>query len=169
MGKDPVLSLDRCQSLDEGGGAAYKHDNQRSFVAISGVAADAMELLAAPEKDRSTVAVMKVTCVKDEESIRMKARVRAKVGTCMISNDISRDGKPGVGICKFRPDRKVFAVGGWDKRIRIFSRTSAKLLAVLKGPNEGSISSLDWIYKNGEYVLGAASGDGKISLWRNHS
>jgi len=169
LGKDPVLSLDMCQSLDEGGGAAYKHDNQRSFVAISGVAADAMELLAAPEKDRSTVAVMKVTCVKDEESIRMKARVRAKVGTCMISNDISRDGKPGVGICKFRPDRKVFAVGGWDKRIRIFSRTSAKLLAVLKGPNEGSISSLDWIYKNGEYVLGAASGDGKISLWRNHS
>jgi WD40 repeat protein len=169
LGKDPVLSLDMCQSLDEGEGAAYKHDNQRSFVAISGVAADAMELLAAPEKDRSTVAVMKVTCVKDEERTRMKARVRAKVGTCMISNDISSDGKPGVGICKFRPDRKVFAVGGWDKRIRIFSRTSAKLLSVLKGPNEGSISSLDWIYKNGEYVLGAASGDGKISLWRNYS
>ena len=96
----------------------------------------------------------------------MNARIRAKVGTCKIANEISSQGKPGVGVCKFRPDRKVFAVGGWDKCIRIFSRTSAKLLSVLRGPNVGSISSLDWFYKNGEYVLAAASDDWKISIRR---
>jgi len=169
LGKDPILSMDMCESLDERGSDGHMHDSQKSFVAISGVAADAMELLAMPKQDRTTVAVMKVTCAKDEGNVRMNARVRANVGTCTISNEISSQGKPGVGVCKFRPDKKVFAVGGWDKRIRIFSRTSAKLLSVLRGPNVGSISSLDWVYKNGEYMLAAASGDGKISIWRTIS
>ena len=99
----------------------------------------------------------------------MNARVRAKVETCKISNELSREGKPGVGVCKFRPDGSVFAVGGWDKRVRIYSRTSAKLLAVLKGSNS-SVTALDWIKIEGtlddDHVIAAGCSGGKIDIWR---
>ena len=103
----------------------------------------------------------------DDDNVRMKARVRAKVGTCKVSDEVSREGKPGVGVCRFRPDGNVFAVGGWDKRVRIYSRTSAKLLSVLKGSN-ASVTALDWNKGNAndDFVLAAGSSDGKIAIWR---
>ena len=165
----------------------------QSMIIIAGKAADAMEQLDLSEEERGTVAVIKATTMRDygndkdangdaddddddddDESnctdygnIRMKARVRAMVETCKISNELSREGKPGVGVCRFRPDGNVFAVGGWDKRVRIYSRTSAKLLSILKG-SDASVTSLDWSKRsvNGDYVLAAGSSDGKIALWR---
>jgi hypothetical protein len=208
LGKDPILCLDMvpshnedCYSTTSDGSNnmdwkwKYKESHQSnipqrsSVIAIAGLAADAAEQLALDEKDRGTVAVMKATTSRENMSLkndgkmdvvktRMKARIRAKVGTCQLSSDdISRDAKPGVGICKFRPDGKIFAVGGWDKRIRLYSRTSAKMLTVLRGSNsnEGSsISALDWISNSsdgggddgGGYILAAGSNDGKISIWR---
>ena len=161
---------------------------RRSMVAIAGKAADAMELLSLPEEERGTVAVIKATSLRGDgeedgeedggvdhnssDSVKMRARVRAQVGTCKLSNEISREGKPGVGVCRFRPDGKLFAVGGWDKRIRLYSRTSAKLLSVLRGSNDGSISALAWSNMDASYgksddcILAAGSSDGKISLWR---
>jgi WD40 repeat protein len=143
-------------------------------VTIAGLAADAAEQMALHQQDRGTVAVLKTTtrivsagATKEDGMTAMKARIRAKVGTCRLSDEISRDAKPGVGICKFRPDGKIFAVGGWDKRIRLYSRTSAKLLSVMRGYNEESITSLDWVAnRHGEYILAAGSSDGKISVWR---
>ena len=101
----------------------------------------------------------------------MDARVRAKVATCKVTSELTREGKPGVGVCRFRPDGKVFAVGGWDKRVRIYSRTSAKLLSIMKG-SDASVTALDWNWnsKTGsdddEFLLSAGSSDGKIALWR---
>lgn len=205
LGKDPVLCLDMFPSLNEyedcsrrtknsGSNMDVKHATsqnvdkqrqQRSVIAIAGVAADAAEQLTLDEQDRGTVAVLKATTssssftenmislegngTEDAVKKRMKARMRAKVGTCQVTDELSREAKPGVGICKFRPDGKIFAVGGWDKRIRLYSRTSAKMLTVLRGSNEGSISALDWIpYGNGGdgCILAAGSNDGKISIWR---
>eukprot|EP01083_Nonionella_stella_P132325 402263_1 len=163
------------------------HKLKNSLIVIAGKAADAAELMTKPEHDRGTVAVIKATSLKDvpmddnypestptthPSRIRMGARVRAKVGTCRLSNELSNNGKPGVGVCRFRPDGKVFAVGGWDKRVRIYSRTSANILTTLRGLNEESVTALDWAggeISEGlmrEGVLASGSNDGKISLWR---
>ena len=98
------------------------------------------------------------------------------MGTCQLSNEIGMGGKPGVGVCKFRPDGKVFAVGGWDKRIRLYSRTSTSLLSVLRGPNDASVTAMNWARScdgggNDNVgveagVLAAGTADGKILLWR---
>ena len=165
LGKDPILCLDMCLSQQDAGA---NNRNSQSMVMIAGKAADAMELLDLPEEERGTVAVIKATSLRDDDdNVRMKARVRAKVGTCKVSGEVSREGKPGVGVCRFRPDGNVFAVGGWDKRVRIYSRTSAKLLSVLKGSN-ASVTALDWNKGNAndDFVLAAGSSDGKIAIWR---
>eukprot|EP00554_Chaetoceros_debilis_P011773 CAMPEP_0194128340 /NCGR_PEP_ID=MMETSP0150-20130528/60997_1 /TAXON_ID=122233 /ORGANISM="Chaetoceros debilis, Strain MM31A-1" /LENGTH=624 /DNA_ID=CAMNT_0038822323 /DNA_START=138 /DNA_END=2012 /DNA_ORIENTATION=+ len=214
FGINPILCLDSYQSCDEknkvkdkdkGAGSAGAlitrstakrsgthldtacHTFKNSLIVIAGKAADAAELMAKPEHDRGTVAVIKATSLKDvpmddnhpestpttlPSRIRMLARVRAKVGTCRLSNELSNNGKPGVGVCRFRPDGKVFAVGGWDKRVRIYSRTSANILITLRGLNEESVTALDWaggeiseeLMREG--VLASGSNDGKISLWR---
>ena len=147
---------------------------------------------------------------------KINAKLRSKVGTCKINNKkddnksnqqtISYMGKPGVSICRFNHTTtdalsslvstsvsasSIFAVGGWDKRIRLYSRTNGKLLNVLKGSNDDSISAFDWAYcsssvRGDDYdcddnddsynrneddlvrlgVFAAGSSDGKITLWR---
>lgn len=185
LGKDPILCLDMCRSHDKDVVAVpstagtesneiigAKKKQTQSLVLIAGRAADETEMLNVPEEERGTVAVIKATSIKgDNEYLRMDARVRAKVATCKVTSELTREGKPGVGVCRFRPDGKVFAVGGWDKRVRIYSRTSAKLLSIMKG-SDASVTALDWNWnsKTGsdddEFLLSAGSSDGKIALWR---
>ena len=187
LGINPILSLDMRPST-----ATTKQSNEfivqdsiapkkSSIIAIAGTAGDSSEQLDLPEDKRGTVNVIKVTAeskasstnkTTDNSSIkhRINMRLRAKVGTCKISEDAPFLGKSGVDICRFRPDGAYFAVGGWDRRVRIYSRTSAKLMGILKGPNEDSIKCLDWaigddgLVKAG--VLAAGSGDGKITIFR---
>jgi len=195
LGNDPILCLDSCSSCDYASNTKTKFGRERkdrnkktnSIVTIAGIAGDAAELLALPTQERGTVAIVKTTfsaCrekkqpgahtdarnTSSRENTAMKTRIRARVGTCKLSEDISQGGKPGVGACHFRPDGRVFAVGGWDKRVRIYSRTTANLLAVLNGPNDDAVTCLDWLTEEEELVesgvLVTGSGDGKISLWR---
>ena len=96
---------------------------------------------------------------------KITARLRARLGTCQIGEN-APGGKPGVNICRFRNDGKIIAVGGWDKRTRIFSRDGKKALAILKG-HTGSVTALDWAENsssNGLFATG--SNDGNICLWR---
>ena len=83
---------------------------------------------------------------------------------------LNQNGKPGVNICRFRPDGRVFAVGGWDRRVRIYSRTNAKLVRILKGTHLSSVTTLDWVRSEDDLmsdgVLASGSEDGTISLWR---
>ena len=128
-------------------------------------------------------------------------RIRARVGTCRIDDDddnIDNDdnndksvvqhpiGKPGVNTVRFHPQGHIFAVGGWDKRIRLYSRTLARPLAVLREThttNATSITALDWSipisvscdvsteHRNhtsdslNMYLLASGSAEGRISLW----
>mmetsp|Transcript_9481 Transcript_9481/g.14117 ORF Transcript_9481/g.14117 Transcript_9481/m.14117 type:complete len:197 (+) Transcript_9481:1-591(+) len=194
---NPVLTLDLQPSRDSkvnknqatisANMESKNHENSKckySLVAIAGTAADASDQLDLAEDERGTVAVVKATMAMgntttttNEDDMnhpiinkRIHARIRAKVGTCKISEDSSFLGKPGVGVCRFRPDGSCFAVGGWDRRIRIYSRTTAKLLGILRGPNEDSITTLDWAVGDDDLmhagVLAAGSSDGKITLWR---
>ena len=169
LGKDPVLALDMHQSYKplEDVDSLDSHRKKKSFVAICGVAADASEVLSKEEEERGTISIAKFSCTTQECQDQIwGGRVRAKVGTCSINADINYEGKPGVGACKFSPDYSLFAVGGWDKRCRIFTRKSAKLLDIMKGPNTESIVSLEWIECRTGNLLAAGSSDGKICIYR---
>jgi WD40 repeat protein len=168
LGKDPILCSDIVPSCC--GEKDPMNQYHTSVLVATGSAADAAEQLDLPKEDRGTVALIKAHSTSDKNSWTMKARKRAHVGTCQISDDWLFGGKPGVNTIKFRPDGAVFAIGGWDKRVRIYSRTSAKLLSILRGPNNESITAIDWVCNNEDLeragVLAAGSADGMISVWR---
>jgi WD40 repeat protein len=157
ISKDPILALDMTPSaLPETSRSAG------SVVVIAGMAGDAADLNDLATADQGTVAIVKAT-LQDET---VQARLRAKLATCQIGSDVVK-GKPGVSICRFRRDGRIFAVGGWDKRLRIFDRsTSATPLAILRG-HEASVNSVDWApdaTTSGLLATGAA--DGRIHIWR---
>lgn len=76
---------------------------------------------------------------------------------------------PGINCIRIRSDQKVFATGGWDGRIRIFSWKSLRPLAVLTEHKTGGI--MDIAYSNSKIsmwnapIMAAAGMDGQISLW----
>ena len=76
-------------------------------------------------------------------------------------------GKPGVSICRFRPqDGRLFAVGGWDRRVRLFDRTHGKPMAILRG-HEDSVSAFDWSHDAETSGFLASSGRGTkiVNIW----
>lgn len=155
LSNGPVLSLDIGTSL-----------SQSSFVVVAGMAGDTAELIEQDPKDRGTVAVVKAF-YRDTKELPIKnstksitpkeswfeARVRAKFATCRMptnSSLLTPTGKPGVSICRLHPAGRIFAVGGWDNRVRIFDRsvnklssTSEALKAILRG-HKSSVNAIDW-------------------------
>lgn len=75
---------------------------------------------------------------------------------------------PGVNVIRIRPDQKVFAVGGSDGRIRVYSWRSLRPLTVL---TEHKQTVTDIAYSEGRVlmwkapIMAAASADGSVSLW----
>ena len=121
-----------------------------------------------PEKDQGTVSTIKVKLVDDSSAEDdtscsfMKASIRAKTRTCSVDSG----GKVGVSICRFRPDGRVFAVGGWDHRLRIFGRSSSKPLAILRG-HEESVTAMDWSDNAAvSGLLATGANDGRVCIYR---
>lgn len=162
LGDDPVLGIDLVASTSSS-------TDRRSFVAIAGLAGDAADLSGLPAEERGRVGVVKATFGGTESTPTATARLRTRVSTCEIGgpDDSFRGGKPGVGLCRFRPDGRMFAVGGWDRRVRIFDRTGeAAPLAILKGHN-ASVTAVDWAPNSQSTgFLATGAGDGRISIWR---
>jgi len=78
----------------------------------------------------------------------------------------------GLSCIAVRDDEKIYATGGWDKRIRLFSGKSHKKLCVLQ-LHDDTLNSVVFANKNtrqGYSIFAAASSDGQISLWNlyNH-
>lgn len=163
LGKEPVLSLDLATSYANGG--MNPKESPSSLVAVAGCAGDADDLCELPEKDQGTVTSMKVSLTNEDcnTDSAMKSTIRKRTQTCSISSG----GKIGVSIARFRPDGRVFAVGGWDRRLRIFGRTSSKLLAVLHGGHNDSIVAMDWASDSAvSGLLATGAGDRKICVYR---
>jgi WD40 repeat protein len=168
LGNYPVLSLDLSGSCSKDTGAT-------SLVAVAGCAGDADELSELPEADQGTISTIKIKLASDltdgggemkpsspNKVSRMKATVRARKRTCSIESG----GKIGVSVCRFRPDGRIFAVGGWDCRLRLFDRASAKPLAILHG-HENTVVAVDWEENaSSTGLLATGAGDGRICIYR---
>lgn len=76
---------------------------------------------------------------------------------------------PGTSVINIRPDKKLFTVGNWDGRLRIYSQKTFKLLAVLdqhkSTVHDISYSSHYVEAYNCKYLMAAAGKDSYISLW----
>lgn len=149
LSDDPVLALD--MACSEAGGV----------VAVAGMAGENLTQRELPEEQQGTVAILKAT---PTPSGPMKLRLRSRLATCRPQGP----GKPGVSLCRFQPgEARLFAVGGWDRRVRILDRSSATqqpLRAILRG-HEDSVNAIDWdSSETGLLATGAA--DGKIHVWR---
>jgi WD40 repeat protein len=93
---------------------------------------NAEDLQDLPESDQGTVAVLKCNIDPLQAMLRSRASTRSLGG-----------GKPGVDVARFRPDGPIFAIGGWDKRVRLMDRSQAAPPALLNWHTE-SASALDW-------------------------
>ncbi|CAM9608905.1 unnamed protein product, partial [Phaeothamnion confervicola] len=77
-----------------------------------------------------------------------------------------RGGKPGMSCLEIRDDQKLFAAGGWDHRVRLFSwgrRRPSAPLAVLRCHN-GSVHCLDH-GPLGSGLLAVGAKDCRLSIW----
>jgi len=73
----------------------------------------------------------------------------------------------GLSCLAVRDDEKIYATGGWDKRIRLFSGKSHKKLCVLQ-LHDDTLNSVVFTNddgRKGDRILAAGSSDGQISLW----
>lgn len=74
----------------------------------------------------------------------------------------------GVNCVRIRGDRRVFCTGGWDGKVRVYSWSSLRPLAVLT-EHRAAVSEIT--YSVGKVslwnapVMAVASADGLISLW----
>lgn len=72
---------------------------------------------------------------------------------------------PGIADVKIRPDRKILATAGWDRRIRIFRWSTMKPLAVLTFHS----ATVHCVAFADDGLLAAGSGDQRISVWSLYS
>lgn len=164
LSRDPVLALDMAPSC---GGGTSSGSIVRSIVAVAGMAGDAADLSELPISERGTVGLIKAVV---EEEGDLRARLRARLATCrqaMGDHDVATAGKPGVSVCRFRSDGRIFAIGGWDRRLRIFDRSiKASPLATLRG-HTASVNAIDWAPNaTTSGLLATGSSDGQIFIWR---
>lgn len=157
LGTDPVLGLDASPSPTKESG------NIESCICLAGLAGDAAELSELSEKERGRIALVKakrknlLETDQNRSVYSWQARLRTRLGTAA--------GKPGVAVCRFRPDGRIFAAGGWDKRVRLFRRDGTRL-AILRG-HEKSLQVIDWSPDApSSGLMASGSTDGKICVWR---
>lgn len=162
LGDDPILALDMLPSRLPG---ASKSDG--SLVSVAGMGGDASTLADLEQEERGRVAVVKTSSSSVDG--RLTARLRSRLSTCQIydANEANPPaGKPGVSACRFRPDGRLFAVSGWDYRLRLFDRKTSEQIAILRG-HSSSVRAVDWAddaERSG--LLATAADDGTINVWR---
>jgi WD40 repeat protein len=171
IGKDPILTLDLLPSS-----CAVKHSDlslpaercSRALLVAAGMAGDAQDVSELNDEEAGRAVLFKTVYSRDDyNNDSWNFQQRARLSTCRVDRE-TYGGKPGISICRFRPsDGRLLAIGGWDKRIRLFERSKGNLVAILKG-STGSIADLDWAPDSvtSGLLASADKNDKLITLWR---
>lgn len=174
LGADPILSLDMVSS--KLAVSDLEIDQQtHSYVSVVGMAGNEEDLIDLPQCDRGRIAVLKTSLCPNLKGdamlqVRMRCRISASDKSSLPTTTTEiLNRKPGVGICRFRPDGRIFAVGGWDKRVRIYDRRSNNRpdvpIALLRGHDE-SVNTLDWSPDAAiSGLIATGSSDGQVHVW----
>ena len=166
IGKDPVLTLDAIPSSSVKSADGKKYS--ASLLVAAGMAGDAQDVSELSVDEAGRAVIFKSFCTdKDNDDSQWHFKQRARLSTCRVDRE-SYGGKPGVSICRFRPQGgRLLAVGSWDRRIRLFERSKGNMMAVLKG-GTGSIVDLDWAPDSASSgLLASVDKDDKlIRLWQ---
>ena len=80
---------------------------------------------------------------------------RAKVRSCALKHK-------GVSDVQLRQDGKVFAIAGWDHKVRLYDWKTRQALAVLRHHQDG-IQTLS--FSPNTTGLAAGSNDARVTLW----
>ena len=171
IGKDPILTLDllpsscAVKSLDDSLPAERR---SRALLVAAGMAGDAQDVSELSEDEAGRAVLFKTIYRRDNcNNDSWNFQQRARLSTCRVDRE-TYSGKPGISICRFRPnDGRLLAIGGWDKRIRLFERSKGNLVAILKG-SAGSIADLDWAPDSvtSGLLASADKSDKSITLWQ---
>jgi len=87
-----------------------------------------------------------------------------ETATLPVTNEASGSG--GIAALCLRPDRRIFASGGWDKRIRIWQRRNLKPLAVIHH-HTGTVNAVH--FSTCSRWLLSGSEDRTLALWSLYS
>ena len=149
---EPIVALD----------VAPSSTTASSVVAVAGLAGMPEDVLQLPKSERGRVCLLKATLDATKQSWRV--RERARMLTCRI--DEKSYGKPTASVCRLQPPNgRLIAVGGWDKRVRIYDRSNANQLAILRG-HRSSVLTVDCADDAHESGLLASCDENEIHVWK---
>jgi len=170
IGKDPVLTLDFTPSntvtySDSSVPAQRRSD---ALLVAAGMAGDAQDVSELSEDEAGRAVLFKTAyCRENLINSSWNFKQRARLSTCRVDHE-NYCGKPGISVCCFRPkDGRLLAIGGWDRRIRLFERSNGNMVALMKGSTR-SVADLDWAPDSmtSGLLASAHKAEKSITLWQ---
>jgi WD40 repeat protein len=169
LGKDPVMALDMVPSRPP---SSSPPPGLAGVAVAAGLAGTPEDVAALDPADRGRVALLRFA----RRDGAWSARIRSRFATCKLPASpagAAAGGKPGVSLCRFRPGAgRLVAVAGWDRRVRVFDRSSPgpsaadPLLALLRG-HAATVTALDWAADaEASGLVATGGGDGRINVWK---